>query len=232
MKKILVASKSDSFIERNSTLLRRSDFSISSAKSSAQVVKLIEEEGVDLLLVDVQLEDGDGEACCATIRREAGHCPVRVILVCRDEPDEFNRLSTCGADALIAKPIKPLQLVKTVGQFLTVHMIRSRRVSLRVRVISKKEAVEFFCISHNISVSGMLIETSYSLEVGSLIQCFFTVPPSMQVETEGEVVRTARTMEGGHQYGIQFTNLDRVYRREIDTYISSIVRNELATDRQ
>lgn len=226
MKKILIVSKSDSFLERNSTLLRRSEFAIYAVKNSAQVIDFLAEEGADLILVDVQLEDMDGNVCCEMIRRETGHDNVRMILVCHDDPDEFNRLSSCGADALIARPIKPLQLVKTVGQFLTVHMIRSRRVSLRVRVISKKESVEFYCISHNISVTGMLIETSYFLEIGSLIQCFFNIPGSLQVETEGEVVRTARTIEGAHLYGIQYTNLDRQFRKEIDKYISSIVRNQ------
>lgn len=227
MKKILVVSTSDSFIERNSTLLRRSEFSIKSATNSAQALRSIGEEGVDLILVDVHLQDMDGDKFCGMIRSECGFDGVRIILVCRDEPDEFNRLGGCGADALIAKPIKPLQLVKTVGQFLTIHMVRSRRVSLRVKVISKKESIEFYCMSHNISISGMLIETEYSLEVGSTIECFFNIPGSTQVETEGEVVRTARTMDGAHQYGIQFTTLDRYYRKEIDKYIASIVRNEL-----
>jgi DNA-binding response OmpR family regulator len=210
--------------------LRRSEFAIFSASDSTGIMRVVADEGADLILVDVQVEDMDGDACCEMIRREVSAEKVRLILVCRDEPDEFRRLSGCGADALIAKPIKPLQLVKTVGQFLTIHMIRSRRVSLRVRVISKKESVEFFCITHNISVSGMLIETSYHLEMGSIIQCLFTIPSSLQIETEGEVVRTTRTMDGAHQYGIQFVNLDRTYRKEIDHYISSIIRNELPPD--
>jgi CheY-like chemotaxis protein len=232
MKKILIASRSDSFIERNSSLLRRNEFAIHAAHDSARIMQVVAEEGADLILVDVQLEDMDGDKCCELVRREVGNETVRLILVCRDEPDEYSRLSGCGADALIAKPIKPLQLVKTVGQFLTIHMIRSRRVSLRVRVISKKDSVEFFCITHNISVSGMLLETSYHLEVGSVIQCFFTIAGALQVETDGEVVRTARTMDGAHQYGIQFVNLDRYFRKEIDRYISSIIRNELPPDTQ
>ncbi|HZV82231.1 MAG TPA: response regulator [Geobacteraceae bacterium] len=227
MKKILIVSASDSFIERNSTLLRRSEFRIFSAVDSAQAVKIVKEQGADLILVDVHLNDMEGETFCELVRSEIGFGTLRIILVCKDEPEEYNRLRDCGVDALIAKPIKPLQLVKTVGQFLTIHMVRSRRVSLRVKVVSKKESVEFFCISHNISISGMLIETEYFLEVGSIIQCYFTVPGSIQVETEGEVVRTARAMDGAHQYGIQFTTLDRYYRKEIDKYISSIVRNEI-----
>lgn len=227
MKKILIVSMSDSFIERNSTLLRRSEFKIFSATGSVEAATIIKEEGVDLILVDVHLKDMEGETFCEMIRGDVEFGVPRMVLVCKDEPEEYNRLRDCGADALIAKPIKPLQLVKTVGQFLTIHMVRSRRVSLRVKVVSKKDSVEFFCISHNISISGMLIETEYFLEVGSTILCYFTIPGSIQVETEGEVVRTARALDGAHQYGIQFISLDRYYRKEIDTYIASVARNEI-----
>lgn len=187
----------------------------------------MELQGIDLVISDLQLEDMNGETFCAKVRGDGTCFNVRLILVFRDDPQEFERLRTCGADALVAKPIKPLQLVKTVGQFLTVQLVRSKRVSLRVKVISRKEEVEFFCISHNISVTGMLIETEFYLEVGSLILCIFTLPGSIQVETEGEVVRTARVMDGSHQYGIHFITPNRAFRQEIDKYIEFFTRGEL-----
>jgi len=227
MKKILIASASNSFIDRNSTLLRRSDFTIFSANSSADTLEILSLEKPDLIISDHNLQDMDGEAVCKLVRNNQAGRRVAFILVCRDDDDEFARLSNCGADALIAKPIKPLQLIKTVGQFLTIQLVRSRRVSLRVKVISKKDIVEFYCISHNVSVTGMLIETEYFLEERSVINCLFTLPGSIQVETEGEVVRTARTMDGAYQYGIQFTSLNRMFRQEIDRYISATVRGEI-----
>lgn len=226
MKNILIVSSSNSFIERNGTLLRRSDFRILAASSAADAMKLVVKEAVDLTLIDMQLADTDGESFCAQLRNDKETRSPVILLVCHDSEADFARLKSCGADALIARPIKPLQLIKTVGQFLTVQLIRSRRVSLRVKVISIKDPIEFFCISHNISITGMLIETEYFLEVGSVIACQFTIPGSIQVETEGEVVRSARTMDGAHQYGIRFTTLSRACRQEIDRYIAAIVRGE------
>lgn len=224
MKNILIASSSINFIERNSTLLRRNDFRILSATNSASALEILSREGAELVIADVLLEDMDGETFCAKVRGESVCGNVRLILVFRDDPQEFERLRDCGADALVSRPIKPLQLVKTVGQFLTVQLVRSRRVSLRVKVISRKDEIEFFCISHNISVTGMLIETEFSLEVESIILCIFALPGSVQVETEGEVVRTARAMDGSHQYGIQFIAPNRTFRQEIDKYIDSVTK--------
>jgi len=225
MKKILIVSSSTSFIERNGTLLRRSDFQILAAASAADAIKLIFGEHVDLLLLDMQLADMDGELFCTRLRNEEA-VKIPILLVCHDNETDFSRLKTSGADALLARPIKPLQLIKTVGEFLTVQLIRSRRVSLRVRVSSKKDPVEFFCMSHNISITGMMVETEYFLEIGSIISCQFTIPGHSQVETEGEIVRSARAMDGAHQYGIRFTSLARPYRQEIDRYIAAMVRGE------
>jgi len=228
MKKILIVSSSSSFIERNGTLLRRSDFQILDAASADDALHLIIKENVDLLLLDMQLADMDGEVFCSRLRNEEA-IKLPILLVCHDNEDDFTRLTSSGADALLARPIKPLQLIKTVGQFLTVQLIRSRRVSLRVKVSSKKDPVEFFCISHNISISGMMLETEYFIEIGSIISCQFTIPGYSQVETEGEIVRSARTMDGAHQYGIRFTTLTRPYRQEIDRYIAAMVRGEIQT---
>jgi len=227
MKRILIVSSSDTFIERNSNLLRRSEFRILPAESPADALEILAGEGADLVIVDVHLHEMEGDRFCELVRSTTTPDKVRIILVCRDDPEEFARLSGCGADALIAKPVKPLQLVKTVGEFLTVHIVRSRRVSLRVKVVSKKDEVEFYCTSHNISVTGMLVETEYFLEVGSVIICSFAIPGSAQVACEGEVVRTARSLDGGYQYGIHFSCLGRNDRKEIDRYISSLVRGEL-----
>jgi response regulator RpfG family c-di-GMP phosphodiesterase len=226
MKKILIMSSSASFIERNGALLRRSDFQIFNVSNAAAGIDVIESESIDLVLVDVHLDDMSGEDFCLKVSNRPCSARFVLVLVCSDNEHEMEHLKSCGADALLARPVKPLQLVKTVGQFLTVQLVRSRRVSLRVKVMSKKDLVEFFCISHNISLTGMLIETEYFLEVGSTIICQFQIPGSIQVESEGEVVRSDRTMDGAHQYGIYFTTLSRTHRHEIDAYIASVARGE------
>lgn len=226
MKNILIASSSPTFIERNSTLLRRTDFRILTAESSFEAIPIINRELIDLILLDIHLSDMSGESLCKQICAMGLEPKSVILLVCNDNSDDFQRLKESGADALLARPVKPLQLVKTVGQFLTVQLVRSRRVSLRVKVISKKDVIDFFCISHNISLTGMLIETEFSLELGCIILCQFSIPGSIDVETEGEIVRSSRTIDGAHQYGVHFTTLNRRFRHEIDLYIASVVRGE------
>jgi len=226
MKNILIASSSPAFIERNGNLLRRTDFRIFTAESSSEAMPIITREIIDLLLIDIHLSDTTGELLCHEVSALALEPRSLMLLVCNDNQDDFTRLKESGADALLARPVKPLQLIKTVGQFLTVQLVRSRRVSLRVKVISKKDAIEFFCVSHNISLTGMLIETEIFLELGCIILCQFSIPGSVDVESQGEIVRSSRTIDGAHQYGIHFTSLNRSSRHEIDAYIASVVRGD------
>lgn len=220
MKNILIASSSPAFIERNLNLLRRTDFRIFTAESSSEAMPIIGSEIIDLVLLDIQLSDMTGELFCQQVSALALESRSFILLVCNDNQDDFSRLKESGADALLARPVKPLQLVKTVGQFLTVQLVRSRRVHLRVKVISKKDAIEFFCISNNISLTGMLIETEISLDLGCMILCQFSIPGSIDVEIHGEIVRSLRMIDGAHQYGINFTSLNRSSRHEIDKYIA------------
>lgn len=226
MKNILITSSAPNFIERNANLLRRTDFRIFSSESSAEALPIVHRELIDLVLIDTHLADIAGESFCKQICGLGLQPKSVILLVCNESPDDLKRLKDSGADALLTRPIKPFQLVKTVGQFLSVQLVRSRRVSLRVKVISKKDAIEFYCISQNISLTGMLIETDISLDLGSSILCQFSMPGSIDVETEGEIVRSARTMDGSHQYGVHFTTLNRRFRHEIDLYIAAVVRGE------
>jgi response regulator RpfG family c-di-GMP phosphodiesterase len=227
MKKILIVSSSNSFIERNDTLLRRSLFQLFSATTAVEAAKILQQESVDLVLIDIHLTDMDGEAFCRQIRNNEAVRKPFILLVCQDSADEFARLKLIGADALLARPIMPLQLIKTVGQFLTVQLVRSRRVSLRVKVRSMMQPDEFFCLSHNISITGMMLETDHFLETGSTIVCQFNLPGSTQIETEGEIVRSTRSLDGAYQYGICFTALSRHFRQEIDGYIAAVVKGEI-----
>jgi len=226
MKNILIASSSATFLERNTYLLRRSHFKMYTAESASAAMAIIDRELIDLLLLDIHLADQSGESFCREVINRGFDPKIIILLVCHDSEDDFSRLKDSGADALIARPIMPLQLIKTVGQFLSVQLVRSRRVALRVKVASMKDDIEFFCISQNISLTGMLIETSFSLELGCIINCQFSIPGKADVETEGEIVRSSRTMDGAHQYGVHFTSLNRRFRHEIDLYIASAVRGD------
>lgn len=222
MKKILLASASKSFLQRNKNLLTRENFRLFTAQSGAEVLQLQKEHCFDLILADLKLRDMDGDAVCSCLRSDETSKDVAIVLVCYDSPDEHARVARCGADAKIIRPIQPDQVIETVGSLLNLQLARTKRAIFKVRVLSKKGLNEFYCVSLDISITGILLETGHNLDVGDRIICQFTLPGLSQIENEGDVVRAAKMPTAVHLYGVQFIALPLSSRREIESYIASV----------
>jgi len=99
------------------------------------------------------------------------------------------------------------------------QLSRTKRALFSVKVLSKMGAVEFDCISRDISITGILLEAEYHLAIGDRIICQFTLPGADQIETEGDVVRSVKTLERIYLYGVQFVGLPLSSRRVIDNFV-------------
>lgn len=121
-------------------------------------------------------------------------------------------------------------MLKAVGDFASAKMLRDKRVPLRVKVKTIREGTGFYCISHDVSITGILIETEEKIEVSERLYCYFTLLDFGSVETEGEVVRYERTLDGGYKYGIQFCGLTREDRLKIDQYVTNALTTRVPPD--
>lgn len=66
----------------------------------------------DMILLDVQLPDGDGWDLCAAMKRDAGLRAVPILMLSgkRMQPEERARGIELGADDYMAKPFDPSEL--------------------------------------------------------------------------------------------------------------------------
>lgn len=226
MKKLLLASSSPSFLERNRHLLKRTDVPIFTAATGQEALLQAREESVELIVSEMKLDDMWGDELCALVLTEHLDEPVKVVLVCHDTPEELERARRSGANICLTRPLQPLQLLETVGHLLNTSMVRNRRVSVRARVMGRKERLEFHGWSRDVSVSGILLEAGERLVIGDRIWCRFSLSDSSPIEVEGEVVRSVRALDGEHRYGVRFINLAPDFSREIDSFIASQDRDE------
>jgi len=224
MKKILLVSSSKGFLKRNTILLAGRELSVFTVSSGEEALKLHEELVFDLILSELELEpEGmDGSRLCSEVHRAKNSRLVPVILVCYDRLDSIQKVEQSGANALILKPIDPIQLLETIGSFIDMQIGKSKRVVINVRVITKKSGLEFFCFSHDISNTGILLESEYQLSLGDRIVCAFNLVDSIQIEAEGEVIRCMSVNDGNTLYGVKFIAIPLSYRKSIDSYIDSL----------
>src|SRR3990172_4411493 len=218
MKKILIVDDLRTYIERQKSILSRSDFRIFTAQSSEEALALHKIEKVDLLIVDMDMPVNSGDRLCSIIRNDENLKQVSVILVCNNSAADISRAGRCKANAYITKPIHPVEFLEKVGQLLDIPARKSYRVLLKVTVNGMAGSESFFCSSQNISFSGILIETEKAFEKGRRISCSFFLPNSERIITDGEIVRSVKKSETMYQYGVRYVDLAPKYRAAIDEF--------------
>lgn len=201
------------------------------AFSGAEALQLQNEYLFDLILADLYLEDMGGDTLCSKLRSEEISKNVVIILICYDKAAEHERVTKSGANAKIIRPVQPEQIIDTVGSLLDMQISRTKRAIFNVKVLTKKGGEAFCCVSLDISITGILLETEYHLDIGDRIICQFTIPGASQIENEGDVVRSVKTVNGLYRFGVQFIALPLSFRREIENYVTSALREDFARNK-
>ncbi len=221
MKKVLIVDDIRSFVEKEKSILDRSDIKIFTAASAEEALAIHKAENIDLIIVDLDMPGMTGDHLCNIIRRDEILKHVSIIVVCSGTKQEIERICQCKANSYITKPIRPVQFLDSVSRYLDVPERKSYRVLLKAKVEGKFGGEPFFCSSQNISVSGMLIDTEKALEKGDLVSCSFFLPGSECIVADAEVMRSARTAENSMSYGVRFRNLQPAFRAAIETFIET-----------
>jgi CheY-like chemotaxis protein len=220
MKKVLLVSAYMLFLKRITTLLTGRGFRLLTAASGTDAFKLHKEHNVDLIMLDFKLEEMSGCTFSRLIRKGKDSPQVPIIMTCHNIPGSIESAEQSGADVVLIKPIEPLKLMETIGSFLDLEIGRNKRVVLKVKVVSKFYGLEFSCLSHDISNTGILLETDYELALGSHIVCQFSLPNICQIETEGVITRFMIAADCKNLYGVKFVALPLSARKNIDNFIA------------
>ena len=88
------------------------------APNLATAREILGSQQVDLVLLDVRLPDGDGLALAAELHERMKDRPIVVVLSASVLPSERDAALRSGADAFLAKPYHPSELIATVLQLL------------------------------------------------------------------------------------------------------------------
>ena len=88
------------------------------APNLATARQILGAQHVDLVLLDVRLPDGDGLELASELRRGGKDRPIVVVLSASVLPSEQDAAVRSGADAFLAKPYHPTELVALVGKLL------------------------------------------------------------------------------------------------------------------
>ncbi|MFG3553807.1 SpoIIE family protein phosphatase [Micromonospora sp. NPDC047557] len=115
--------------------LTRAGYTVLEAESGTEALARVETDRIDLVVLDVRLPDLSGYEVCERIK--AAHPVMPVIHVSAHAVDVADRAQglTRGADAYLAEPIEPEELIATTRAVLRYYQARKRAELLAERLL-------------------------------------------------------------------------------------------------
>lgn len=119
MSKVLVVEDSTPQREMITELLRGSGLDVAVANDGVEALEQIQGAPPDIVVLDIVMPRMNGYELCRKIKADPVTQNVPVVM-CSSKGEEFDRYwgMKQGADAYIAKPFQPTELVGTVKQLL------------------------------------------------------------------------------------------------------------------
>ena len=116
--KILLVEDDREIVHNLPDFLVEEGFQVASVSGQTQAIGYVEEHGVelDLVLMDVSLEEGNGFSACAAIKANSD-IPVIFLTASGDEYSVVTGLDL-GADDYIGKPFRPRELISRIRSVL------------------------------------------------------------------------------------------------------------------
>ncbi|MEU5562832.1 SpoIIE family protein phosphatase [Micromonospora musae] len=139
--------------------LTRAGFQVIEAENGADALTRVDDDHVDLVVLDVRLPDASGFEVCEQIKSR--HPAMPVIHVSAHAVDVVDRTQglTRGADAYLAEPIEPDELIATAHAVLRYYQARQRAELLAARMLALADTT---VAAHAASTFRQLLEAAAS----------------------------------------------------------------------
>ncbi|MGP1386247.1 MAG: response regulator [Thainema sp.] len=119
MRTVLVVDDSNTVREMIADLLGKVGIKVLEASDGAEAKQKIEASPPDLVVMDIVMPNMNGYELCRWVKSNRTTQDIPVV-ICSSKGEEFDRYwgMKQGADAYIAKPFRPDEMVETVKQLL------------------------------------------------------------------------------------------------------------------
>jgi len=205
MKQVIIAENILQNVENSDTLFKRGGLTVYPARSCEEILVLHRTHNVDLIISDFALPQMGGEKLCSLIRADTRLKDVSLLVVCNAAA--VTECRSAGANAVLSAPIDSIELFSRVSELLLISQRQDMRAFLHVSIVDERGRLSFLGVSHNISISGMLLETEKELKIGERLLCTFCIS-AREIAADVIVTREVQVAAGKFRYGVKFLNLD------------------------
>lgn len=207
---VLIVDDEEKIVEVLKTYLEKEGYQVLGAYDGTAALKLLKENDISLILLDLMLPDIMGEQICQTIRLNS-RVPIIMLTAKAEEADMIKGLQM-GADDYIYKPFSPRAVVAKVGAVLR-RTESDELISVPVSYNQGRLVIDF----DNLSVTVCGEDAGLTPTEGKILMTMAKAPN--RVFTREQLITYA--LDG------EFDGYDR----SIDTYIKGI-RAKIEEDRR
>lgn len=105
-----------------SALGQMGELRILEAEDGVDGLKKMREHQIDILITDINMPMMDGLKLVGMVRKDPKHRDIPIIIVTTEGArEDRDRGLSLGADAYLVKPVKPSEVVATVGDLLGLY---------------------------------------------------------------------------------------------------------------
>jgi DNA-binding response OmpR family regulator len=228
VKKIIITADIKALIDKEESFLKRADMQIFTSASNEEVLHIHKTEKADLIIARLDDPEMGGDVLCSLVRDDPEMLRVSIIMVCSAKKPAVQEKSWCKANVLITEPVIMPVLFEKAHSLLSIAQREFFRSPIIVKVKGEQKTGAFFCLSENISASGMLFGTDKILGCGDSILCSFVLPNSTRILTEAEIVRVVKKMGDidTNKYGMRFLNIEVDYKSAIELFVQEIMHEK------
>jgi DNA-binding response OmpR family regulator len=118
-KKILVADDEPNIVTALEFLLQRNGYEVRVARNGDEVLRALETERLDLVLLDIMMPVRSGYEVCKRIRERPEWAHIKVVMLSAKGRDaEVNKGMAMGADLYVTKPFSTRDLMEKIKGLL------------------------------------------------------------------------------------------------------------------
>jgi DNA-binding response OmpR family regulator len=118
MRKILVVDDDEAILEAFQLTLESWDYSVKTASKYDDIIKVLDNDKPDLIILDVLLSGQDGRDICRKLKENEKYRKTPIIMVSA-HPDAKENSLDAGADDFLPKPFDIDVLLKKIKKFVS-----------------------------------------------------------------------------------------------------------------
>jgi len=226
-KKVVLADDVELFLMLENTFFNREEFELISARSGREVLKVIREAEPDLVFVNLEMPELNGDECCRIAKSDDMYRHIPVIIVTPGgRQGEIERCRLAGCNGIVLKPIDRHAFMATSRKFLQVRERAVQRFVARLPVNYGVIPGELLAdYSFDLNTGGMFLATEHPFTAETLLYIEIILPVGERViRCKAKVAwvncpESRRKLELPAGMGVQFLDLTQYDKDAIQNYL-------------